>query len=249
MAENGLALVTGGAQGIGYASAEALQADGFQVVLADIDAEGVAKAAETLGGGTRSYACDMGDAQAVLALFDQNEAELGVVKVLVNNAGVAMPGDFLDYDLATFERVIDINLKGVFVATQRAAKKMVETGLEGAIVNMSSINGQLAIPAIPAYWASKGGVMGLTKSNAADYVTDKVRCNARWPGTVLTPWLKARMAAGGDDDAAYETVLSRQPTREMATAEDIAPIVVYLASDESKIATGQFFVVDGGWTI
>jgi 2-keto-3-deoxy-L-fuconate dehydrogenase len=100
-----------------------------------------------------------------------------------------------------------------------------------------------------AYGATKGAVMGLTKAIATDYIQARIRCNAICPGTVLTPSLQARMAARGDYEAAYQAMLDRQPLREMTYPEDIAPMVVYLASDESKAATGQFFVVDGGWTI
>ena len=145
MTDSPLALVTGGAQGIGYASAEALIEDGFRVILADIKSEEVVAAAKRIGA-VAGLVCDMGDAEQVLAMFDKIEAEHGPVSALVNNAGIAAAGDFLSYDLDTFDRVIDVNLRGVFVATQRAGKAMIEHGLEGAIVNMSSINAQVATP-------------------------------------------------------------------------------------------------------
>ena len=135
MADRKLALVTGGAQGIGYASAEALMEDGCRVILVDINSEGVAKAAADLGGDAVGLVCDMGDSDAVMALFSEVESEYGIVEILVNNAGVAMPGDFLNYSLEDFKRVIDINLIGAFLATQRAARSMVENGIEGAIGN------------------------------------------------------------------------------------------------------------------
>src|SRR6056297_737431 len=121
MSTQKLALVTGGAQGIGYACAEALKEDGYGVILADINADGVAEAAERLGA-VAGLACDMADAAAVKALFDRIEADHGPVSSLVNNAGIAMPGDFLDYDLDAFDKVIAVNLRGTFVATQRAAR-------------------------------------------------------------------------------------------------------------------------------
>ncbi|CAN0565890.1 unnamed protein product, partial [Ectocarpus sp. 12 AP-2014] len=157
-----IALITGGAQGIGYSCAEALIEDGYDVILSDINADGVTTAGKALNA-LDAIACDMGDPEQVKSMFAQIMADHGPVHALVNNAGVAMPGDFLTYDFETFERVIDINLKGVFLATQLAAQAMVTHKIEGAIVNMSSINAQVAIPAIPAYCASKGGVMQITK--------------------------------------------------------------------------------------
>ena len=133
MAQTKYALITGGAQGIGLACAEALAEDGYTVLLADIK-ESVHAEAARLGG--HGYVCDMGDADAVLALFDTIEADHGPVAALVNNAGIAAPWNFLDYDLATFDAVLGVNLRGVFVATQRAAKAMVAGGIHGAIVNM-----------------------------------------------------------------------------------------------------------------
>ena len=166
MTDKPIALITGGAQGIGYACAEAIAENGARIVLADKNADGVAAAAAKLGGDTVGLACDMGDADQVTALFDKIEAEIGPVSILVNNAGIALPGDFLETSLAQFQQVIDVNLTGSFVALQRAAKTMVANGIEGAIVNMSSINAQVAIPSIAAYCASKGGIMQLTKAAA-----------------------------------------------------------------------------------
>ena len=158
MTKKPLALITGAAQGIGLACAEALVEDGYDVILSDINAEGVAEAGEKLGA-LAAIACNMGDLAQVEAMFAQIAAQHGPVSALVNNAGIAMPGDLLSYDVETFQKVIDVNLRGVFVATQVAARVMVEHKIAGAIVNMSSINAQVAIPAIPAYCASKGGVM------------------------------------------------------------------------------------------
>ncbi|MEO0752051.1 MAG: SDR family oxidoreductase, partial [Pseudomonadota bacterium] len=147
------------------------------------------------------------------------------------------------------DKTFALNVRGTARMIEAFLPAMIKNG-GGSIINVASVVSSITgAPNRCIYGASKGAVMGLTKSVAADYVRDKIRCNAICPGTVLTPSLKARMAAGGDYDTAFETMLDRQPTREMATAEDIAPIVVYLASDESKVATGQFFVVDGGWTI
>lgn len=236
------ALVTGGAQGIGYACAEALAADGHGIILADINAEGVQEAAARLGGNTIAMTCDMGDADAVLAMFDRIEAEHGAVSVLVNNAGIAAPEDFLSYQLETFDAVIGINLRGVFVATQRAARGMVDAGIEGAIVNMSSINAQVAIPAIPAYCASKGGVMQLTKVAALALAKHNIRVNAVGPGSIDT----AMMAAVNANPDAYKVAMSRTPLGRPGTAKEIGDVVAFLASPKASYITGETIYVDGG---
>ena len=242
MADKPIALVTGGAQGIGYACAEALIEDGHRIILADVDADGVVDAAARLGGGAVGLTCDIADADAILDLFDRIEADHGPVSVLVNNAGVALPGAFLDYDLATFRKVIDVNLTGVFVATQRVAKAMVANGIKGAIVNLSSINAQVAIPAIPAYCASKGGVMQITKAAALALAEHGIRVNAVGPGSIDT----AMMAGVNANPAAFETAMSRTPLRRAGTAREIGDIVAFLASAKASYITGETIYADGG---
>ena len=242
MTQASIALITGGAQGIGYASAEALKEDGYRVILADIDADEVAQAAQRLGDGTVALVCDMGDPDAVLAMFDRIEAEHGPVSVLVNNAGIAMPGDFLDYDLSAFQRVIAVNLVGAFVATQRAARTMVAQKIEGAIVNMSSINAQVAIPAIPAYCASKGGLMQITKAAALALAPHNIRVNAVGPGSIDT----AMMAGVNADPSAFARAMSRTPLGRPGTAREIGDVVAFLASPKASYITGETIYVDGG---
>lgn len=242
MSDTPLALVTGAAQGIGFACAEALAEDGYKVILSDVNADGVTEAAEKLGQGSVAIPCDMGDADAVLAMFDRIEAEHGSVSVLVNNAGIAAPGDFLSYDLETFDTVMGINLRGVFVATQRAARTMVERKIEGAIVNMSSINAQVAIPAIPAYCASKGGVMQLTKVAALALAPHNIRVNAVGPGSIDT----AMMAGVNANPEALKKAMSRTPLGRPGTAREIADVVAFLASPKASYITGETIYVDGG---
>ena len=239
MADTPIALVTGGAQGIGYACGEALKEDGFKVILADIS-DSVMEAATKLG--ATGMICDMADPAAVTAMFDQIEADHGPVAALVNNAGIAAPGDFLDYDLETFQKVIDINLIGTFTALQRAAKTMVAKGIEGAIVNMSSINAQVAIPAIPAYCASKGGVMQLTKASSLALAPHNIRVNAVGPGSIDT----AMMAGVNADPAAMAKVMSRTPLQRVGTPREIADTVAFLISDKASYITGETIYVDGG---
>ena len=241
MTEKPIALVTGGAQGIGFACAEALANDGFRIILADINAS-VKEAAKRLGQDAGGIVCDMGDPAQVSDMFDRIAADHGPVSALVNNAGISEPGDFLDYDIATFQKVIGVNLTGAFAALQRAARMMIDAGIEGAIVNMSSINAQVAIPAIPAYCASKGGVMQLTKSAALALAPHNVRVNAVGPGSIDT----AMMAAVNASPDAMKTIMSRTPLKRVGAPSEIADVVAFLISGKASYITGETIYVDGG---
>lgn len=240
MSGKSFALVTGGAQGIGFACAQALAADGHQVILADVNAEGVAQAADKLGG--VGYACDMGKPEQIEAMFNAIAADQGALSVLVNNAGVAMPGDFLETPPEQFQRVIDINLTGVFLATQRAAKSMIAANIKGAIVNMSSINAIVAIPTIPAYCASKGGVMQLTKSSALALAPHNIRVNAVGPGSIDT----AMLGTVNSDASAMAKMMSRTPMQRLGDPSEIANVVAFLASEKASYITGETIYADGG---
>ncbi len=242
MAKAPLALVTGSAQGIGFACAEALAEDGAQVILSDINAEGAKAAAARLGNGSTAIACDMGDPVQIAAMFDKVEADFGPVSVLVNNAGIAMPGAFLETSLADFQRVIDVNLTGSFVALQRAAKAMVAHEIEGAVVNMSSINAVVSIPSITAYCASKGGVMQMTKATALALAPYNIRVNAVGPGSIDTEM----MAGVNADPEAMKMVMSRTPLKRVGTAREIGDVVAFLASSKASYITGETIYVDGG---
>jgi NAD(P)-dependent dehydrogenase (short-subunit alcohol dehydrogenase family) len=234
-----IALVTGGAQGIGLACGRALAADGYRVMLADIR-DSVMEAAEGIGG--RGFVCDVADLSALMALFDTIEAEEGPVAALVNNAGIAKPGDFLSYSLEDFDAVIGLNLRAVFAATQRAANGMVKAGVKGAIVNMSSINAVVAIPAIPAYCASKGGVQQITKAASLALADKGIRVNAVGPGSIDTEM----MAGVNASPEAYARVMSRTPMGRVGTADEIANVVAFLCSDKASYVTGETIYVDGG---
>ncbi len=242
MTDQPIALVTGGAQGIGLACAQALADDGARVVLADIKADDAREMAKELGGDAVAMSVDMGDPEQVNALFDRIETEIGPVSILVNNAGIAIPADFLSTSLDDFRKVIDINLVSVFHATQRAAKTMVAKGIRGVIINMSSINAVVAIPKIPAYCESKGGVMQLTKSSALALAPHGIRVNAVGPGSIDTEM----MAGVNASPEAMEIALSRTPLRRVGTAREIGDTVAFLASDKASYITGETIYVDGG---
>ena len=237
-----IALVTGGAQGIGLASAQALKADGARIVLADINEQGVLDAAQSLGDDTLGIACDMSDPEQILGLFDRIEKDVGTASILVNNAGIALPGDFLETSIEQFQSVINLNLTGTFVALQRAAKAMVNEKIEGAIVNMSSINAQVAIPSIAAYCASKGGVMQLTKASALALASHNIRVNAVGPGSIDT----AMMAGVNANPEAMAMVMSRTPLKRVGDPGEIGDVVAFLCSKKSSYITGETIYVDGG---
>ena len=242
MSKKPLALVTGGAQGIGYACADALIADGARLIICDINDSGVQAAAKKLGNDTVAITCDMGDADQINTMFDNIEKEHGFVEILVNNAGLALPGDFLETSLEQFKTVIDINLIGTYVALQRAAKSMVDNNIEGSIINMSSINAVVAIPSIAAYCASKGGVAQLTKSASLALASHNIRVNAVGPGSIDTEML-AGVNANPD---AMKMVMSRTPLQRLGDASEIASVVAFLASSKASYVTGETIYVDGG---
>jgi len=237
-------IVTAAGAGIGRASALAMAREGAVVHATDVDA-GAMESLAAEHGNIRTAVLDVTDAAGIAAFA----AAAPTPDVLFNCAGWVHDGTLLEASDADWDRSFAINIRGMARMTQAFLPRMIENG-GGSIINMASVVSAITGAASRcAYGATKGAVMGLTKAIATDYIQARIRCNAICPGTVLTPSLQARMAARGDYDAAYQAMLDRQPLREMTHPEDIAPMVVYLASDESKAATGQFFVVDGGWTI
>ena len=184
----------------------------------------------------------MGKPDQIHAMFDQIERDIGAVSILVNNAGVAIPSDFLETTVEAFQSVININLVGVFVALQRAAKGMVANEIQGSVVNMSSINAQVAIPSIASYCASKGGVAQLTKSSALALAAHGIRVNAVGPGSIDT----AMLAGVNANPDAMKTVMSRTPLQRIGTPREIGDVVAFLASEKASYITGETIYVDGG---
>jgi NAD(P)-dependent dehydrogenase (short-subunit alcohol dehydrogenase family) len=233
-------IVTGGAQGIGEACVRRFAQEGAKVVVADVaDAPGRALAVEL---GALYRHCDVGDKVDVDDLVAKVMDTHGRIDVLVNNAGIFKAADFLDVTEDDFDEVLRVNLKGSFLMGQAVAREMAPRR-EGSIVNMSSVNGVLAIPNIASYNVSKGGINQLTRVMALALAEHGIRVNAVAPGTIATE-LAARAVL--TSDAARDKILSRTPMRRLGEPDEIADVVAWLASDAASYVTGEIVTVDGG---
>ena len=234
-------LVTAAGQGIGRAAALALAREGAAVIATDVNAAALADLAAL---GLQTRVLDVRDAQAITATF----AEIGTPDVLFNCAGFVASGSIMDCDEAAWDFSVDLNLKARYRMCRAVLPGMVARG-HGNIINMASVVGSIiAAPNRFVYGVTKAGVIGLTKAIAADFVTKGIRCNAVCPGTVDSPSLQDRMRATGDYETARKAFLARQPMGKMAVPDEIAGLIVFLASDESAFVTGHAHVIDGGWS-
>ena len=233
-----VALVTGGASGIGAAVAARLQADGARVAVLDLNADAAPE-------GQLGVVCDVSDDASVRAAVTRVVEELGGLDVVVNNAGIGAAGTVADNDDEEWHRVLDVNVLGM-VRVTRAALPHLRASSAPAVVNTSSIAATAGLPQRALYSASKGAVLALTKAMAADHVREGIRVNCVNPGTADTPWVQ-RLLAAADDPAAERTALEhRQPHGRLVSAEEVADAVAYLASPRSRSTTGTSVAVDGG---
>jgi len=237
------ALVTAAAQGIGRAIVEKFVAEGASVLATDINMD-ILSQLDGMANVT-TVRLDVTDADAVKAVA----AEAGPLDVLVNCAGFVHHGTILECDEADYDFSFDINVRGAYRMIRATLPGMLASG-GGSIVNISSVASSIAgVPNRFIYGTTKAAVLGLTKSVAKDFVDKGVRCNAICPGTVDTPSLQDRINAFDDPVAARKAFIARQPMGRLGTAEEIAALALYLASDESGFVTGEWVVIDGGMTV
>ncbi len=242
--KNKIAIVTGAARGIGLATSERFVAEGAKVIMTDIMDEIGAAEAKRLG--ATFMHCDVSNSSEVKNAVAAVARQFGAIDILMNNAGVNIAGDFLDMAEADYDKVLDINLKGSFLMLQACAREMVKQVQAGkpagSIINMSSVNDTLAIPAIIAYCISKGGVSQLTRATSIYLAPHGIRVNAIGPGSINTDMLTAVVS----DKAAMARVMSRTPMGRVGEPSEIASIAVFLASDDASYVTGQTIYADGG---
>jgi 2-keto-3-deoxy-L-fuconate dehydrogenase len=237
------ALVTAAGQGIGRASVLAMAAEGAQVLATDINPQLLGSYAGLPN--IRTAVLDVMDKSAILALM----ADMAPLDILFNCAGFVHNGSILQATDDEWDFAFNLNVRAQYWMIQAALPRMIAAG-GGSIINMSSVCSSVkGLPNRFVYGASKAAVVGLTKAVAADFVAQGIRCNAIAPGTVDTPSLGERINSYADPVEARKSFIARQPMGRLAQAHEIAPIIVYLASDESRFATGQLFSIDGGMTI
>lgn len=246
-----LALITGAAEGIGWATAQCLAASGWQVALLDRNGALATERASALGAQHRGWACDVTDANAVALCVAQVQKAQGPIRALVNNAGI---GDqtvpTLQQDVLAFDRVLAVHLRGTFLMSQQVIAAMVQQdrddqGVRGAIVNIGSIASVGGIPGRNAYSAAKAGVLGMTRALACEWARQGIRVNAVAPGYVKTA-LVAKLAQQGAIDG--DAIAHRTPIGRMAEPPEIAQAIAFLVSPHASYITGAVLPVDGGWT-
>jgi 2-keto-3-deoxy-L-fuconate dehydrogenase len=236
-----VALVTAAGQGIGRASALAMAREGARVIATDVNATALESLAAE---GITTRLLNVRDPAAIAATV----SEVGPVNVLFNCAGFVAAGSILDCDEDQWAFSLDLNMTAMYRMCRAFLPGMLENG-GGSIINMASaVGSMIAAPNRFVYGATKAGVIGITKAIAADFITRGIRVNAICPGTVESPSLEQRLRDTGDYEAAKKAFIARQPIGRIGKAEEIAALVVYLASDESSYTTGVAHPIDGGWT-
>ena len=246
-------LITGAGSGLGRGAALRFAAEGAAVACADRDGAAAAETArmiEDKGGRAIACAADVTSDADTEQMVAETVAAFGGLDALYANAGVAGPGSAPDLDLEDWNRVIAVNLTGVFLSARHALRRMLAQGSGGSIVTQASVGGLIGIPGLASYAASKAGVVGLTRQLAVEYAPMGIRVNAICPGTVPTPLVVGTYTEqrGALADDWQEVRAQDSPLRRLGTPDDVAHAAVFLVSDESSWITGQIWAVDGGMT-
>jgi dihydroanticapsin dehydrogenase len=242
-------VVTGAGSGIGRATALRFAAEGAHVLCADVNADSATATADEItatGGSAKARQVDVADPRAVDAMIADAVESFGQLDVLVNNAGVNLPGVLHEVSDEVIDRTLDVNVKGQIYGCRAAIPHMLDRG--GSIINISSVNGIVSEPYLAVYSASKGASVMLTKGVALDYAKRGIRCNVVCPGWVDTPINYAHAEMLGGLQKVYDTIDSFQPIGRPGEPSEIANVVLFLASDESSLMTGSVVVADGGMT-
>jgi len=250
--ENKIAIVTGGAKGIGRSACRVLAEHGAGVAVTDVDEDKGRQVAEEIrswGAKARFWRLDVSSEDAVEAVFKEVSEHFGAINVLVNNAGISGANKPThEISVQEWDRVMEVNIKGTFLCTKHAIAYMKQAG-GGSIINLSSIYGIIGAPDMPPYHASKGAVRIMTKTNALLYAKEGIRVNSIHPGYIWTPLVEALAEDSGQDAQDFRKQLAdRHPIGHVGEPLDIAYGVLYLASEESKFVTGSELVIDGGYT-
>jgi len=239
-----VAIVTGAADGIGWAAAQRLAADMRHVALLDLRADAAQQRAAELGAGHVGLVCDVASADSVAAAVRAVLERFGRIDVLVNNAGIGeQAAPTVDQDVAAFDRVLEVHVRGTFLASRQAAAAMLRQGA-GAIVNVASIAGFAGIPMRNAYGAAKAGIAAMTRSMACEWARRGVRVNAVAPGYARTALVESLEKRGALD---MRSIVSRTPMARLAEPAEIAEAIAFLASPKASFITGTTLVADGGW--
>lgn len=243
------AWISGAASGIGRATAERFLREGARVALVDVDTDRgrALEAALAPLGPVRFFAADVADDDAVGESVARTVAAFGGLEVVVNNAGIVQVGKIHETTEAQWDRVMAVNVKSIFLSTRHALPHLIRHP-ESHIVNVASVSSFVGQASTPAYTASKGAVLQLTRSIALDYAADGVRCNCVCPGITDTPMLRAHVGSDPDPDATFARRLRRVPLRRALAPDEIARAIAYFACADSAGVTGTSLVVDGGYT-
>lgn len=243
-----VAVITGGGSGIGEAIAHCFSAAGAGVYVLDRDEENGQRVARAIRNG-KFIRCDVGDVASVNAAYEQVMRDTNRCDVLVNNAGIGHVGSILATTVEDLERLWSVNVRGVFNCSKAFIATMIEQGGGGAIVNLASVGGVVALKDRMAYCTTKFAVVGMTKCMALDHAQQQVRVNCICPGRVETPFVQSRLKQYADPKKAYEDMAASHPVNRMAQPEEIAAAALYLASDEASFVTGSALLIDGGLSV